>query len=126
MKKLLKYILISILAFTFYDSTKDGSSSIEYNLLSDSRIEHILEQDTFVSSPQTDICPPCQVSTLNVPRVQTSSRHDGSNRHNSEFVKFGKTISSRCNYIAQNKTILQYSPFIDSDHKLVSLCRLII
>ena len=126
MKNLLKYILLSILAFAFYDSAKNESSSGEYNLLSELQVEHILEQETFVSSPQTDICPPRQVSTLNVPRAQTSSRHDNSNRHNSEFVKFGKTITTGCNYIAQNKTLIQHSPFMDPGHKLVSLCRFII
>ena len=126
MKNLLKYILLSILAFVFYDSAKNESTSGEYNLLSELQVEHILEQETFVSSPRTDICPPRQVSTLNVPRTQTSSRHDSSNRHNSEFVKFGKTITSGCNYIAQNKTLIQHSPFMDPGHKLVSLCRFII
>ena len=38
MKNLLKYILISILALAFCDGVKDGSSSIEYDLVSDSFI----------------------------------------------------------------------------------------
>ena len=126
MKNLLKYILLSILAFAFHDSAKDVFSSEEYNLLSGLQIEHILEQETFVSSPQTDICLPRQASTLNVPRTQTSSRHDSSNRHNLEFIKFAKTITSGCNYFAQNKTLIQHSPFMDPGHKLVSLCRFII
>lgn len=126
MKNLLKYILLSILALALYDSVKDDSSSREYNLISELQVEHILKQETFVSSPQTDICPPRQVSTLSVPRVQTSSRQDSSNRSNSDFVKFGKTISSGYNYIAQNKTLIQRSPSMDPDYKLVSLCRFII
>ena len=126
MKNWLKYILISILGLVFYDGAKDDSSSGEYNLISELQIEQILEQETFVSSPRTDICPPRQVSTLSVPRVQTSSRHDSSNRNNSEFVKFGKTISSGFNYICQNKTLIQHSPSMDPGHKLVSLCRFII
>ena len=126
MKNLLKYILLSILAFAFYDSVKNESSSGEYNLLSEVLVEHILEHETFVSSPQTDIYPPRQVSTLNVTRTQTSSRHDSSNRHNLQFVKFGKTITSGWNYIAQNKTLIQHSPFMNPGHKLVSLCRFII
>ena len=126
MKKLLKYILISILALVFYDDAKDDSSYREYNLISELHIEHFLEQETFVSSPRTDICPPRQVSTLSVPRVQSSSRHDSSNRHNSEFVKFGKSISSGYNYISHNTTLIQYSPFIDPGHKLIRLCRFII
>lgn len=126
MKNLLKYILISILALVFYDSAKDDSSSREYDLISELQMEHSLEQETFVSSPRTDICLPRQVSTLSVPRAQTSSRHDSSNRNNSEFVKFSKTISSGCNYIAQNKYLIQYSSSMDPGHKLVSLCRFII
>ena len=126
MKKLLKYILLSILALIFYDGAKNDSSYRQYNLISELQIEHILDQETFVSSPRTDICPPRQVSTLNVPRVQSSSRHDSSNRHNQEFIKLGKTISSGCNYIAHNKTLIQYSRSMDPGHKLVSLCRFII
>ena len=126
MKNLLKYILISILALAFCDGVKDGSSSIEYDLVSELQAEHIFEQDTFVSSPRTDICPPRQVSTFSVPRVQTSSRHDSSNRHGSEFVKSCKTTLSGCNYISRNKTLIQYSPYMDPDHKLVRLRRFII
>ena len=126
MKNLLKYILLCILALAFYDGDKDDSSSGESNLISELRIEHIIEEETFLSSPRTDICPPRQVSTLSVPRVQTSSRHDSSNRHNSEFVKFGKSISSGYNYISHNTTLIQYSPFIDPGHKLIRLCRFII
>lgn len=126
MKNWLKYILISILGLVFYDGAKDDSSSGEYNLISELQIEQILEQETFVSSPRTDICLPRQVSTLSVPRVQSSSRHDSSSRNSSEFVKFGKSISAGFNYIAQNKTLIQYSPSMDPGHKLVSLCRFII
>ena len=126
MKNLLKYILISILALAFYDGAKDDSSSREYNLISELQIEQIVEQETFVSSPRTDICPPRQVSSPSAPRVQSSSRHDSSSRNNAEFVKFGKTISSGSIYIAQNKTLIQYSPSMDPGHKLVSLCRFII
>ena len=126
MKNWLKYILIGILAFAFYGSVKDDSSSREYDFISELQIEHILEQETFVSSPRTDICPPRQVSTLSAPRVQSSSRHDSSSRYNPEFVKFGKAISSGYNYISQNNTLIQYSPSMDPGFKLVSLCRLII
>lgn len=126
MKNFLKYILISILALLFYDGVKNDSSCGEYDLIREFQVEHRFEQETLVSSPRTDICPPRQVSTLSVPRVQTNSRHDSSSRNISEFVKFGKTISSGCNYIAQNKTLIQYSPSMDPGHKLVSLCRFII
>ena len=126
MKNLLKYILLCILALAFYDSDKDDSSSGESNLISELQIEHIIEEETFLSSPRTDICLPRQVSTLSVPRVQTSSRHDSSNRHNSGSVIFSRTILSGCNYIAQNRTLTQYSPFADPGHILVSLCKLII
>ena len=126
MKNALKYILISILALAFYSSAKGDSSAIEYDFLSELQVENILEQNTYVSSPRTDICPPRQASTLSVPRAQSSSRHDSSSRQNSEFVKFSKTISSGCHYITQNKTLIQYSPLMDPGHKLVSLRRFII
>lgn len=126
MKKMLKYILLSVLAFAFYGSVKDDFSSGDDNLISGFLVEHILEQETFVSSPRTDICLPRQVSSLSVPRVQTSSRPESSNRHNQEFVKFSKSISAGCNYTARNKTLIQYSTFMAPGHKLVSLCRLII
>lgn len=125
MKKLLKYIFISILALAFFSSVKDYPSS-GGSVLSEIKAELVLEQDTFVSSSRTGFCPPRQTSTLSIPRVQNSSRHESSNRQNSEFVKSGKTITSGVNYIARNKTLIQYSPHVDPGHKLVSLCRFII
>ena len=126
MKNLLKYILITILGLALYSSSKEDSSSREYEIHNILQAENLLEQEAFVSSARTDICPPRPVSTLSVPRVQHSSRHDSSNRHNSEFAKFGKTISSGHNYIAHNTTLIQHSPFIDPGHKLTRLCRFII
>ena len=126
MKNLLKYILISILALLFYDGGKDELSSSQPEYLSELQVENVLEHDSFQSSPRTAVCPPRQVSSLSVPRVQASSRYDTSGRYNTEFVKFGKTISSGANYIAQNKILIQYSPSMDPGHKLVSLCRFII
>lgn len=126
MKNLLKYILISILALLFYDGGKDELSSRQREYISELQIETLQDLDSFQSSQRSDVCPPRQVSTLSVPRVQTRSRHDSSNRYNSEFVKFGRIVSSGCNYIAQNKALIQYSPSMDPGLKLVSLCRLII
>ena len=126
MKNCLKYILLSILALAFYNGAKGDLSYGEYDFFSEFQMEHVLEPDTYVSAPQNDICPPRQVSTLSVPRVQTGSRHDSSSRQNSDLVKSSKTISSGYNYITRNKILIQYSPLMDPGHRLDRFCRFII
>lgn len=127
MKKLLKYIILSILALVLYDSAKDDSSYREYEVLSDFQVEHFLEDNTILSSPHTDFCLPRQSSTLNAPRVQNNGRkQDSSSRQNFEFIKSVKTIYSGLKYIVWNKSSDHYFTILEPGHKLVSLCRFII
>ncbi len=127
MKNWLKYIIVCVLVLAFYDSDKDEASSGEYDFLSTSQVEHVLAQDSFSASCSVDICPPRPISSINIPRVQSSTRrHDSSGRQNADIIKYGKTIYSGLNYIAQNKFSIQYSTVMESEHKLASLCRFII
>lgn len=127
MKNFLKYILAGILALVIHDSAREVYSSEEYHSLSESQIAFILDQEVFLSSPETDLCPPRQVSSISVPRVQNSvRRNDNSGRQNFEFIKSGKTVSAGTKYLIQNKLLFQHSPFLEPGHKLSSLCRFII
>ena len=126
MKKLLKYILLGILALVLYDSGKDDSPCKENFLHGEFPIENIIEEDTYLSSPQNDICLPRQISTLTVPRAQANGRHDNSNRQNQDFVKSCKVSSSKLNPLFQDNTLILYSSLTDPSHILVRLCRLII
>lgn len=129
MKNWLKYILLSILALVMYDSAKADSSSTEYDHFSDIPAEYIqfLEQDSFQASPRTIICPPRQVSSVGVPRVQNSGRrNDNSGRQNFEFIKAGRVTASGMNCISRNNSQIQYFSDMESGHILVRLCRFII
>ena len=127
MKNLLKYILLSILALVLYDTGEETQLSEQYKYVSELQVESLLEIDTIESSSRTDFYPPRQLSSMGVPRVQsTSRRNDSPSRHNFEYVKSGKIISSGVKFIAQNKSSIQHSSFMDPGHKLVSLCRFII
>ena len=129
MKYLLKHILLIILALVYLNNAKDQSSSEGSGDFSEIYAEYIsvVEQDTFFSSPQTLLCPPRQVSSLAVSRVQNSGRrHDSSGRQNFEFLNSAKTIFSGLDHMARNKSSISYSAVMKPGNILVALCRFII
>ena len=125
MKKLLKYILFSIVALAFYNGASADSYCDDISL-ADIQNE-ITAIDCFVSSPQTDICIPRQVPTFTSVRLQTSSRRpDNFQRQNFECVKAGKVINAGIRYFVQRNTILTHSSLVEPSHTLITLCRFII
>ena len=125
MKKLLKYILFSMIALAFYNGARADSYCDDISL-ADIQNE-ITAIDCFVSSPQTDICIPRQVSTFTSVRLQTSGRRpDNFQRQNFECVKSGKVINALIRYFVQRNTILTHSSLVEPSHTLIRLCRFII
>ena len=125
MKKLLKYILFCIVALAFYNGARTGSYTEDISL-ADIQNE-ITTIDCFVSSPQTDICIPRQVSIFTSVRLQTSSRRpDNFQPQNFDCVKSGKIVNAGIRYFVQRKSILAHSTLVEPSHTLIRLCRFII
>ena len=127
MKKLLKYLLLSIVALAFYMGAKADlfthEDVQEYNYAS----AYTTSLNVSITSPKTDICIPRQVSTVTVPRLQSNSnRHETSHRQNHEVVKSGRTINSILRFVVQKKSLIIHSSLMEPSNKLVSLCRFII
>lgn len=80
-----------------------------------------------ISSSESELCLPRQISYASSSRVQTSVRRTtGYNRINIEFAKSGKIINSELKYFIQRKSLLTHSPLIEPAHKLLYLGKLII
>ena len=125
MKKLLKYILLCVVALVFYNGARADSYSEDISL-ADIQNE-ITAIDCFISSPQTDICVLRQVSTFTSVRLQSSSRRPNNFHHqNFECVKSGKIINAGIRYFVQRNTILTHSSLVEPSHTLIRLCRFII
>lgn len=127
MKNLLKYLLLSLVAMAFYMGDKSDLFAHEDVQEYDYASAYTTSLNVSITSPETDICIPRQVSTVTVPRLQSNSnRHDTSRRQNHEVVKSGKTINSILRYVVQKKSLIIHSSLMEPANKLVSLCRLII
>ena len=127
MKKLLKYLLLSIVALAFHIGAKADLFAPEDIQEYDHASAYTTSLNVSITSPKTDICIPRQVSTVTVPRLQSNSnRHESSHRQNHEVVKSGKTINSILRYVVQKKSLIIHSTLMEPANKLVSLCRLII
>ena len=129
MKKILKYLLLSLVALAFHMGAKDDLSAHEdiqdYDY--DYASAYTASLNVSITAPTTDICLPRQVSTVSVPRLQSNSnRHETSHRQNHEVVKSGKTINSILRYVVQKQSLIIHSSLMEPANKLVSLCRLII
>ena len=127
MKNLLKYLLLSLVAMAFYMGDKSDMFAHENVQEYDYASAYTTSLNVSITSPETDICIPRQVSTVTVPRLQSNSnRHETSHRQNHEVVKSGKTINSCLRYFVQKKSLIIHSSLMEPANKLVSLCRLII
>ena len=127
MKKLLKYLLLSMVALVFHMSAGDAFSIHEDINSCPAARECSAALNISISSPTADICIPRQVSTVSVPRLQSnSSRHETSHRQNFEVVKSGKTINSSLCYVVQKRSLIIHSSHMEPANKLVRLCKFII
>ena len=120
MKKVVKYIILSVLALAFYDSTRAKEGYAE-------DIFHCDIQNACLSSPDVDLCIPRPVSSVNSVHMQNNNgRSENSHRNNEECFKSGKTVNSGIRYIAQRKSLLFHSSHIEPTYTQVLLCRFLI
>ena len=127
MKKLLKYLLLTLVTLAFHMGAKADLFAHEDIQEYECASVYTASLNVSITSPKTDICIPRQVSTVTVPRLQSNSnRHETSHRQNHEVVKSGKTINSILRYVVQKKSLIIHSSLMEPANKLVSLCRLII
>jgi hypothetical protein len=82
---------------------------------------------TALSTTDSALCLPRQVSFANTQQVQSSARRIGStHRNNLEFARSGKVINTGIRYSVQNRSVMTHSRQSDPAALLLSLGRLII
>ena len=126
MKRLLKYLLLSLFALAFYDDAREVTP-YDLGIYSDG----LQNEQTFLtsrlSSPLSDICIPRQVSSVNSVRVQnTARRQDNFQRQHFECIKAGKVLNSSTRFVIQSISLFSYSSLSEPNRFLTRLCRLII
>ena len=126
MKNLLKYLILSLIAFAYFDSA-DTNRDANCEVRSEEVQGKILAISTCISVPDSDICIPRQVSSVNAPRLQSNCRRNESNqRQNQEVVRAGKATNLGIKYNVQRHTLISKSSLMEPGHKLSCLCKLII
>lgn len=126
MRKWTKYLLPLIVAVAFWNY-EDNVLSIVPEDASASQMICEAVCDTSISSPESEICLPRQVSYASPSRVQNIARRTtGYSRINVEFAKSGKVINAGLTYFIQNKSITIHSSLTEPSHKLLCLGILII
>lgn len=126
MKDILKYLLFSIIALTFFDSVKEVQSCEEI-LLSCNVPNETVTASPCLLSLETDFCVPNRISSVNTPRLRNGSKKSSYNQR-LNFVSFnsGKTINADCRYITQETSLNYHSSLMEPAYKLARLCRFII
>ena len=126
MRKWTKYLLPLIVAVAFWNY-EDSVLSVVPEEVPVSQLVSEAVCGTIVSSSESEICLPRQVSYASPSRVQnTARRTTGYSRINVEFAKSGKVINAGLTYFIQNKSITIHSSLTEPSHKLLCLGILII
>ena len=122
----MKYLLLMMVAFAFWNCNDNLLSTVsEEDFATQSLCESV--RDNIISSSESELCLPRQISYASPSRIQTTSRRTTSHcRVNIEFAKSGKVINAGLRYFIQSKSILIRSSLIEPAHKLLYLGKLII
>ena len=126
MKKLLKYLLPVIVAAVFAGGA-DGDLCM--GTAEDAACAYIFDDAclTSISSTESELCLPRQVSFANSLPVQGSPQRTNANQRNSiEFSKSGKVINAGIQYSIQRITLLSRSQQAEPCFRLLSQRKLII
>lgn len=124
MKNLFKY-LIPLFFATFFFGGSGQLETADYSKL-EFPSENVL-QDSFISSPDSDLCLSHQASITNAFSPQNSARRINSFlRHNFVIIKAGKIINTGTWFFVQNQSSIKSSYFAEPAHKLAFLGKLII
>ena len=126
MKTILKYLFLTIVAVMFWNCAGKSVPSVSEDDHMSMSINAASCQAN-VSTPDSHLCLPRQVSYSNVQRVQSSTRRSNSvHRSSFEFIKSGKEIHAGLRYLIQKKSLLVHSSLIEPANRLLYLSRLII
>lgn len=126
MKRLLKYLLPLMVAVVFWNCKDNQLSAVPEEV---SASQSICEAvcDNIISSSESELCLPRQISYANQSRGQTVARRTAScGRTSIEFAKSGKIFNAGLRYFIQRKSIIIHSSLIEPSVKLLCLGRLII
>ena len=126
MRRWLKYLLLLMVAFSFWNCKDNLLSSVPEEISATQAISEAV-CDNIISSSESELCLPRQVSYASPIRVHnTARRTTGYSRANVEFAKSGKIINAGLRYFIQRTSILIHSSLIEPSHKLLCLGKLII
>ena len=126
MRKWLKYLLPLIVAIAFWDCKDNQLSTVPEKIPASQAISEAVCDNT-ISSSESELCLPRQISYASSSRVQTTARRTTSyGRTNVEFAKSGKIFNAGLRYIIQRKSVIIHSSLIEPSHKLLYLGKLII
>ena len=126
MRSWLKYLLPLVVAVAFWNGKDNLLSTVPEEIISTQTICDAV-CDNVISTSESELCLPRQVSYTSSSRVQTTARRTtGYSRDNVEFTKSGKIINAGLRYFIQTKSILIHSSLVEPAHKLLYLGKLII
>lgn len=126
MRKWLKY-LISLMFVVAFWNCKDSLLSTAPETTSKAQAISEAVCDNIISSSESELCLPRQISYASPYRAQSTARRTtGYSRASFEFAKSGKIINAGLRYLTQRKSILTHSSLIEPAHKLLYLGKLII
>ena len=126
MRRWLKYLLPLMVAVAFWNCKDNLLSTVPEEVHATQAICDAV-CDNIISTSESELCLPRQVSYTSSSRVQTTARRTtGYSRDNIEFTKSGKIINAGLRYFIQTKSILIHSSLVEPAHKLLYLGKLII
>lgn len=126
MRKRLKYLLLMMVAFAFWNCNDNLLSTVsEEDFATQSLCESV--RDNIISSSESELCLPRQISYASQSRVQQNARRVNTySKTGVEFTKSGKLINAGLRYFIQKKSIVLHSSLMEPSHKLLYLGILII
>ena len=126
MKKIVKYLIIAIIAIAFFGGTNKSDSAIAENSIEDLTIEFVTT-DTNFSIFDSALHSSRQVSPVNTSTLQnTSQRANNGHRQNYTFIKAGKILNTGVINSIYNNSQTYYSYLTKPTHRLISFGKLII
>ena len=126
MKKIVKYLIIAIIAIAFFGGTNKSDSAIAENSIEDLTIEFVTT-DTNFSIFDSALHSSRQVSPVNTSSLQnTSQRANNGHRQNYTFIKAGKILNTGVINSIHNNSQTLYSYLTKPIHRLISFGKLII
>lgn len=126
MKGFVKYLIIIIIAFAFIDGIGKSDSAMAENSIEDLTTEFVTS-DTDFSIFDSALHNSRQISSVSVPNLKTASQRVNNTHKNSfTFVKAGKILNAGIINSLYNNSLIHYSIFTKTIHRLISFGRLII